>query len=128
MISSLHRPQRTIELKKFLTKIDQIVPEHLDVHLIAGNYGTHKTPAIINWPASNRRFHMNHTPTASSWPNPVERWFAYLTDDLLSSGDHRSVQALEADMRNWIKDWNDNDLRQNRRSDSRITRRTSAQN
>jgi hypothetical protein len=33
------------------------------------------------------------TPTYSSPINQVERWFAYLTDDLLRRSDHRSVQA-----------------------------------
>ena len=44
VISSLHRRHRAIEFKKFLAKIDTEVPEHLDVHLVCDNYGTHKTP------------------------------------------------------------------------------------
>ena len=51
---------------------------------------------------------MHYTPTYSSWINQVERWFAYLTDDLLRRSDHRSVQALEKDIRNWVTAWNDN--------------------
>ncbi len=39
-------------------------------------------------------------------PCRVERWFAYLTSDLLQRWDHRSVQALEADTRAWVKNWN----------------------
>jgi len=31
-----------------------------------------------------------------------------LTDDLLRPGDHRSVQALENDLRTWVKAWNQN--------------------
>lgn len=107
VISSLHRRHRTIEFKKFLNKIDSQVPDHLQVHLIADNYGTHKTPAIRTWLDNHPRFHMHHTPTYSSWLNQVERWFAYLTDDLLRRGDHRSVQALEADIRSWVETWND---------------------
>ncbi|MGH2860304.1 MAG: helix-turn-helix domain-containing protein [Solirubrobacteraceae bacterium] len=38
--------------------------------------------------------------------NQVERWFAYLTDDLLRRSDHRSVQALEKDLRDWVAAWN----------------------
>lgn len=108
VISALHRRHRTIEFKKFLTKIDAEVPADLDVHLVADNYGTHKSPAIKKWLAAHPRFHLHHTPTYSSWLNQVERWFAYLTDDLLRRGDHRSVQALEADIRAWVKAWNDN--------------------
>jgi transposase len=77
------------------------------VHLVCDNYGTHKTPAITTWLATHPRFHMHHTPTYSSWLNQIERWFAYLTEDMLRRGDHRSVQALENDIRTWVKAWND---------------------
>ena len=108
VISSIHRRHRTIEFKKFLTKIDEQVPEHLDVHLICDNYGTHKTPAIMTWLERHPRFHMHYTPTYCSWLNQVERWFAYLTQDLLQRSDHRSVQALERDIRDWVAAWNEN--------------------
>jgi len=108
VISSLHRRHRAIEFKKFLQRIDSEVPEHLDVHLICDNYGTHKSPAIVRWLEQHPRFHMHYTPTYSSWINQVERWFAYLTDDLLRRSDHRSVQALEKDIRNWVAAWNEN--------------------
>jgi transposase len=108
VISSLHRRHRTIEFKKFLAKIDAQVPAHLDVHLVCDNYGTHKTPAIAKWLATHPRFHVHYTPTYSSWINQVERWFGYLTDDLLRRSDHRSVQALEKDVRDWVKAWNEN--------------------
>src|SRR5947209_1037726 len=107
VISSLHRRHRTIEFKKFLTKIDGEVPAELDVHLVCDNYGTHKSPAIKRWLAGHPRFHLHHTPTYSSWLNQVERWFAYLTADLLQRGDHRSVQALERDIRTWVAAWNE---------------------
>jgi transposase len=108
VISSLHRRHRTIEFKKFLSKIDSEIPEHLDVHLICDNYGTRKSPAIVRWLEQHPRFHMHYTPTYASWINQVERWFAFLTDDLLRRSDHRSVQALERDIRNWVAAWNEN--------------------
>lgn len=108
VISSMHRRHRAIEFKKFLAKIDAEVPDHLDVHLICDNYGTHKSPGIKRWLAGHPRFHMHHTPTYSSWINQVERWFAYLTQDLLQRADHRSVQALERDIRDWVTAWNEN--------------------
>lgn len=107
VISSLHRRHRAVEFKKFLAKIDNEVPSHLDVHVIADNYGTHKSPTIVRWLAAHPRFHMHFTPTYSSWINQVERLFAYVTADLLQRSDHRSVQALEADLRNWVKAWNE---------------------
>jgi transposase len=108
VISALHRRHRAVEFKKFLAKIDTEVPDHLDVHLICDNYGTHKHPTVTRWLAAHPRFHMHYTPTYSSWINQVERLFAHVTADLLQRSDHRSVQALEADIRQWIKAWNDN--------------------
>src|SRR5215210_565828 len=106
VISAIHRRHRATEFKKFLAKIDAEVPEHLDVHLVCDNYGTHKTPAITSWLARHPRFHMHFTPTSSSWLNQVERWFAYITDELIRRGSHTSVQALEADIRTWVEGWN----------------------
>jgi transposase len=107
VISELHRQHRAREFRTFLATIDKAVPAELDVYLICDNYGTHKTPAIRTWLAKHPRFHMHFTPTGSSWINQVERWFAFLTDQKIRRGAHRSVQALEADIRAWISDWND---------------------
>jgi transposase len=106
VIGELHRQHRAAEFKKFLITIDKTVPAELDVHLICDNYGTHKTPAIKTWLAKHPRFHMHFTPTGSSWINQVERWFGFLTDQQITRGAHRSVQALEKDIRAWITDWN----------------------
>jgi transposase len=108
VISSMHRRHRATEFKEFLAKIDTQVPDHLQVHLICDNYGTHKTPAITRWLAAHPRFHMHFTPTYSSWINQVERFFGFVTADLLQRSDHRSVRALEADIRAWVKAWNEN--------------------
>jgi transposase len=107
VISSIHRRHRAIEFKKFLAKIDAEIPDDLDVHLVCDNYGTHKTPSINAWLARHPRFHMHFTPTSSSWINQVERWFGFITDELIRRGSHTSVQALEADIRAWAKGWNE---------------------
>lgn len=106
VISELHRQHRAAEFKKFLTAIDKAVPAELGIHLICDNYGTHKTPAIRAWLAKHPRFHMHFTPTGSSWINQVERWFAFLTSQMIRRGVHKSVQALEADIRTWVEGWN----------------------
>jgi transposase len=106
VISAIHRRHRAAEFQKFLAKIDTEIPDHLDVHVICDNYGTHKTPAIVAWLAKHPRFHIHFTPTGSSWINQVERWFAYITDELIRRGSHTSVHALEADIRAWVKTWN----------------------
>lgn len=108
VITEIHRRHRAAEFRKFLIAIDKAVPAVLDVHLICDNLATHKTPAINDWLNRHPRFHLHFTPTGSSWINQVERWFGYLTDQLLRRGVHKSVQALENDVRNWIKIWNAN--------------------
>ena len=106
VISELHRQHRAAEWKKFLARIDREVPAGLEIHIVADNYATHKTPAIQAWLAAHPRIHMHFTPTSSSWLNQVERWFGELTAKMLRRGAHRSVQALEADIRAWIENWN----------------------
>jgi transposase len=106
VIGSIHRRHRAEEFKKFLTKLDREVPADLDVHLVCDNYTTHKHPTIKRWLAAHRRFHMHFTPTYSSWLNQVERWFGLLTDKRLRRAAHRSIRALENDIRAWIEQWN----------------------
>jgi transposase len=106
VIGELHRRHRAVEFLRFLRKIDKAVPAGLDVHLICDNLATHKTPEVQQWLARRPRFHIHFTPTGSSWINQVERWFGYLTDKKLRRGVHKSVQALEADIRAWIDTWN----------------------
>ena len=108
VISELHRRHRAVEFQKFLISLDKAVPAGLDLHLICDNLATHKTPAIQAWLDRHPRFHLHFTPTGSSWINQVERWFGFLTDQMIRRGVHKSVQALEADIRDWIETWNEN--------------------
>jgi transposase len=107
VIGSLHTRHRAVEFKKFLTRLNAEIPAGLTVHLILDNYATHKTPAIQRWLAAHPRFVLHFTPTGASWLNLVERWFAELTQRKLRRGAHRSVQALNRDIRDWIDTWND---------------------
>jgi transposase len=106
VIGALHSRHRAIEFKRFLQTIDRAVPAELAVHLVLDNSSTHKTPAIQKWLAAHPRFALHFTPTSSSWLNLVERWFAELTTKKLRRGAHRSVAALNADIRAWIETWN----------------------
>ena len=108
VIGSLHARHRAIEFKKFLQTIDGEVPADLDVHLILDNASSHKTPTIKKWLTTHPRFVVHFTPTSSSWLNLVERWFGELTTKKLRRGTHRSVRALNTDIRDWITTWNDN--------------------
>jgi transposase len=108
VIGKLHQRHRAIEFHKFLQTIDQQVPKHLDVHLVLDNSSTHKTPKIRRWLAAHPRFVVHFTPTSSSWINLVERWFAELTNKKLRRSAYQSVRALNADIRAWIENWNEN--------------------
>lgn len=108
VIGSLHHRHRAAEFKKFLARIDEEVPAHLDVHLVLDNYATHKTAEIHRWLLRHPRFHLHFTPTSGSWLNMVERWFAELTTKKIKRGAHLSVRALERDIRDWIAQWNEN--------------------
>jgi transposase len=108
VIGSLHQRHRAIEFLKFLKTIDAAVPAGLQVHLVIDNASSHKTPAVRRWLAKHPRFILHFTPTSSSWINLVERWFSELTTKLLRRGQHRSVRQLNAEIRQWIDDWNEN--------------------
>jgi transposase len=106
VISAIKRRHRHQEFLAFLRTIDKNVPAGLEVHVILDNLSAHKTPAIKTWLLKHPRFHLHFTPTGSSWLNLVERFFAEITVKLLRRGVHRSVTALEKDIRDWIKQWN----------------------
>ena len=44
VISSFHRRRRHQEFLHFLERIDEAVPENLDIHLVMDNSGAHKMP------------------------------------------------------------------------------------
>ncbi|WP_354217358.1 transposase [Arthrobacter sp. UYCo732] len=73
---------------------------------MCGHVATHKTPAVNDWLAEHPRFHMHFTPTGSSWINQVERWFGFLTDQLLPAASIKACRPLEKDVSAWIEGWN----------------------
>jgi transposase len=110
VIGQCHRRHRAIEFRKFLIRIDEEVPEELDVHLILDNYATHKTPAIHRWLARHPRFHLHFTPIGASWLNLVERWFAELSEKQLRRGAHRSTRELERAIGEFLETHNDDPM------------------
>ena len=64
--------------------------------MVLDNASIHKAPPIKAWLLEWPRYHLHFTPTASSWLNQVERFFALLTARRLKRGVHRSVEELEA--------------------------------
>lgn len=94
-IGKCHRRHRHQEFLKFLKHIETLVPQHLDIHAIMDNYGTHKTPQVQRWLSRHPRWHVHFTPTSASWLNLVERLFAELTIKAIRRGSFRSVPRLE---------------------------------
>lgn len=93
LITTIAQQHRHQEWLAFLKKIDRLTPKHLQIHLIADNYATHKHPEVKAWLARHERFHMHFTPTSSSWLNLVERFFRDLTDRI-TAGSFASVREL----------------------------------
>jgi transposase len=92
----------------FLKKIDRETPKRLDLHLIADNYATHKTPEVKRWLEKHKRFTMHFTPTSCSWLNMVERLFAEITRQRIRRGTFNSVDELEKAITDWIEHRNQN--------------------
>jgi transposase len=100
-----HRHQEWI---KFLKMIDRDTPADKDLHLIADNYFTHKTPQVQRWLKKHPRFHMHFIPTSSSWLNLVERWFRDITDKRIRREAFPSVEHLIATIMDYIAKSNAN--------------------
>jgi len=94
-----HRHQ---EWLKFLRRIEAETLPHLDVHLIADNYATHKHPKVRAWLKRHPRFHMHFTPTSGSWLNQVERFFGRITQDRIRRGVFKSVAELELAIQQYV--------------------------
>ena len=107
VIAEMTPRHRSEEFRRFLTLIDQSVPAGLDIHVVCDNQSTHKTPMIQRWLVRHPRVTLHFTPTYSSWLNLVERWFAEITTKWIKRGTHRSVKELNASIRTWITNWND---------------------
>lgn len=108
VIGKCYKRHRATEFLDFLKRIDAVMPEGPDIHLVINNYATHKTPRIKAWLARRPHWHVHFTPTSASWINQVERWFAELTRKQLQRGVHRSTAELEADIVAFIKAHNEN--------------------
>jgi transposase len=68
------------------------------------SYSTHKGHAVQQWLKleKRQRFHLHFTPTSSSGLNPVERWFALITERMIRRGTFLSVHELEQAIYEWF--------------------------
>ncbi len=67
VISLCQQRHRHKEWIRFLRLIGDATPAGKQIHIIAGNYATHKHAKVRNWLDRHRRFHVHFTPTSSSW-------------------------------------------------------------
>jgi transposase len=102
LISRTETSHTHVEWLRFLKQIDREAPKHLELHLIAVNYATHKHPKVKAWLERHARSKMHFTPTSSSWLNLVERFFADLTEDVIRSGSSASVNELVRDINAYL--------------------------
>ena len=96
-----HRHQEFI---RFLNAIEAAVPAGRIV--ILDNYATHKHPMVLAWLSRHPRFVFHFTPTACSWLNAVETFFATLTKRRLRRGVFRSIVDLQAAIYRYIAEHN----------------------
>ena len=102
VIGRCYPRHRGREFLSFLRESERNIPSDLDVHLIMDNYATHKTEPIRKWLGARPRWHVHFTPTASSWVNQVERFFAAITEKQIRRGVHRSTEDLETAIRAYL--------------------------
>jgi len=107
VIGSCHRRHRHQEFLRFLGRIDEAIPEPLEIHLVMDNYGTHKMPKVKRWFARRPRYHVHFTPTSASWLNQVERFFGLLTDKRIRRGTFETVRQLESAIRDYLAHHNE---------------------
>jgi transposase len=96
VVGRCYRRHRAAGFRDFLDAVDAAVAPEAEVHLVLDDASIHEAPPVRAWLAERPRYHLHFTPTAGSWLNQVERFFALLTARQLKRGTHRSIEELEA--------------------------------
>ncbi len=104
VVGTLHRRRRGVAFRRFLTQLEQDLPEGGEVHLICDNYFTHKSPTVMNWLRAHPRFTMHFAPSEEAWLAHVQRWFAYQAAREAFHGDKSSAAALSQGITGWLQD------------------------
>jgi transposase len=93
------------EFLRFLRHVAKAYPR-LELHIVAGNYATHKHPGVQAWLAKNPRITLHFTPTSGSWLNMVEIFFGIITRQAIRRGTFTSVKDLITAIETYIDGWN----------------------
>ncbi|WP_367889920.1 transposase [Neorhizobium galegae] len=91
---------------RFLNAIEAELPKDKAVHVILDNYAAHKQPKVRAWLSRHPRWTFHFVPTSCSWLNAVEGFFAKLTRRRLKHGVFHSVVDLQAAIKRFIKEHN----------------------
>lgn len=91
-----------MEFRRFLSQLEQELPESGELHLICDNYFTHKSPTVVNWLRAHPRVTMHFAPSEAAWLAHVERWFAYQAAREAFHGDKSSAVALSQGIAAWL--------------------------
>ena len=100
-----HRHQEFI---RFLNAIEAEIPAGKMIHVILDNYAAHKHPNVLAWLDRHPRFVFHYTPTSASWLNAIEGYFAKLTKRRLKRGVFRSLVDLQAAIKRFLAETNEN--------------------
>jgi len=95
--------------KDFLKLMDTVLKERSEkkIHVILDNASAHKSEETIKWLTKHDgRVVFHFTPTGASWLNMIEVWNGIITRQLIRRGTHTSVKALNADIRQFVANWN----------------------
>jgi transposase len=100
-----HRHQEFIQ---FLNAKEAEIQAGKIIHVVLDNYGSHKHPKVRAWLERHPRFTFHYTPKSASWLNAVEGFFAKLSKRRLKRGVFRSLVDLQAAIKRFIAETNDN--------------------
>jgi transposase len=104
--AACHPRHRHQEFLRFLKQVARAHPGG-ELHLVMDNYAAHKRIEVRDWLAANPRVQVHFTPTSGSWLNLVEVWFGIIERQAIRRGTFRSVKELNAKIRTFIDNWND---------------------
>lgn len=88
-----------------LKQVARVYPGQ-ELHLIADNYATPKTPEVKAWLAENPRIAVHFTLTSAFWLNLVEVWLGVIQRQAIGRVVFTSVTDLTTKIRSFINGWN----------------------
>jgi transposase len=91
------------EFLAFLKWVRRRYPSSQVLHMVLDNYGPHLKAEVRAWAATHRIL-FSFTPTAASWLNRIESHFAALKEFALDTSDHRSHEAQQEAILDYL-DW-----------------------